>query len=353
MVKKTKGQCPGCEALINFSKVDPFTAIECPECGMGLVVPWDFCDYLLTQKENRDERFFDYYLGYNKKNGAEIRALLLRKEIKEYDYWLKFCKEEASSIRTIDHANVLPLLDYGICMGSFYIIEPHLKGFSITEYDPNKVGELEIQSVINFGKKVALAIEAINHKEFTHHNINPDNIFIDEKGELKITNLFVSRFNYFYDKRINESHFSVSPYYISPEKAEKKEESKKGDAFSFGVFLYYFITGHYPFTGDNEHEIIYKRVKRKKSDDSILSSVEYQEPEPVSEYRKDEIRQSVNELILKFLKPYPIQRPTVGEFVSTLKLIEVDDNRRKSEEKRKQLLDSVETSSIPEMDKLS
>jgi serine/threonine protein kinase len=348
-----KGQCPVCDTVINFSDSEPLASVECSNCKATLVVPWIFGRFQLTEKEESEFRFFEFYLGYDSKLDKNIRLGILKKDIDEYDYWLDTCKNEGKFLKTLEHVNIVTVLDYGMEAGYFYYIEECLEGFSIEEYDPNKVGELEVQSVIMFCKKLALALDAIHHKEFVHHKVEPQNIFIEKSGELKVINLFPSRIEYAHDEKKGMKEFFVSPYYISPEKAEKGKEDRKGDVFSLGVFLYYYLTGDYPYNGDTEEEIIFSRVKRKKTEDHIITQIGYLVPNPITNYRGEEIREKVAELIERLIKPYPIQRPTAGEFVSELKLIDAEEDRIEAEKKRRHFLDNTRTVKIPTMEKLS
>jgi eukaryotic-like serine/threonine-protein kinase len=346
-----KGQCMVCKTLVDFSGFSPLSVIKCPECGAELIVPWKFGNYMLTEKEKKESAFFNFYLGYTRKKNQNVRVGILKKDIPEYNFWLEQCEKEIKFIKTLVHENVMSILDSGLECGYFYYSEPCPDGFSINEYDPNKVGELEVESVLEFGKKLAGAIDAIHYKEFIHHNIEPKNIFIEKNGVVKILDLFLSRIEYFYVERNGSMQFAASPYYISPEKAEKGKEDKMGDVFSFGVFLYYFLTGKYPYDGETNEEIVFSRVKRKQS--SKISEIEYVFPEHIVAYRGEEIREKIAELIERLLKPYPVQRPAAGEFVSELRLIEAEEDRLEAEEKRKHFLDHTKSVKIPMMEKLS
>ena len=351
MENSPKGQCPVCETLIDFTGSTPLATVKCPSCDSELILPWEFGKYLLTEKEEIENYFFEFFLGYDNRDNKKIRLAMLKKDIEEYSFWVDKCKTEATFLRTLLHKNVVPIIDDGMQFGHYYYAEPCLDGFSIEEYDPNKVGELEVQSVIEFGKKLALALDAIHHKAFIHHNIEPKNIFIEKDGEVKIINLLLSRIEYFNAERKGLDQFAVSPYYISPEKAEKGKEESMGDVFSFGVFLYYFLTGEYPYNGDTENEIIFSRIKRRKS--NTHTNIEYLVPNSIVSYRGDEIREKVSLLIEKLIKPYPIQRPSAGEFVTELKLIDAEEDRIEAEEKRRHFLDNTKTVRIPTMRKLS
>jgi serine/threonine protein kinase len=52
---------------------------------------------------------------------------------------------------------------------------------------------------------------------------------------------------------------------MSPESLVNNMYSKKGDAFAFGVFLYYLATRRFPWKGKDKHELIEHYEKRRAS----------------------------------------------------------------------------------------
>ena len=123
---------------------------------------------------------------------------------------------------------------------------------------------------------------------------------------------------------------TVSPFSISPEKAEKGIESKEGDIFSLGVALYYTLTGEYPFDGEVDDEIIYSRIK--KTGIGVSNKIinhPYKLPVSIDRIRKD-VPFEYSGLIAKMLKPFQIQRPKAAKFVSQLNFIEGELKKKHS-----------------------
>lgn len=61
-----------------------------------------------------------------------------------------------------------------------------------------------------------------------------------------------------------------SPIYMAPQALADNFYSLKGDAFAFGVFLYYIATRHFPWRGKNKEELIRHYFEKSASQKKII-----------------------------------------------------------------------------------
>jgi EAL domain-containing protein (putative c-di-GMP-specific phosphodiesterase class I) len=319
------GVCPTCQTVVAFNNAKPFSWVNCPECNAKLVVPEIFKNYQLVSIEE-EFSIFKKYKGYDLNSDEEILLTVLNKKFSGFRECLDYCKKEAREIATrLNHSGILPILEYGEYEGAFYIAEPYSEFFKLSEYDCQVLGEFDVTSVFNLFRNIANVINAGHDKGFVHHNICLDNILLDSDGNVTIQNYFVSRVLYMYESA-NKEHSTVSPFFISPEKAAQYTENEKGDIFSLGVALYYLLTGKYPFDGDSNDEIVYSRIKKggRTTSGKIINNP-YKPPINIDNLR-DDIAVDYSELISKMLQPSLIQRPTAAKFISRLNKIEKELN---------------------------
>ena len=323
----TSGICPKCGALNDFSNLPSFSKISCDKCGKELIVPLIFGNYQLT-KLIEENIIFKKYKG-NSLNTEKIYFItILNKKFSDFRNCLDLCRKDAKDIHYIlKHPGIIPILKYGEIENTFYLTEPYSEYYKLSDYNPKELGEFEANSVFNAFKTISAILREAHNKGFVHHNICSENILIDTDGSVKIQNFFISRVTYEYEAAM-EREFNVSPYYISPEKAEKHSEEQKGDIFSLGVMLYYILTGRHPFEGDSDDTIIYSRIKRPKSGTYITHGITYKAPVSLDTIRKD-IASEYAELIDSMLQPYPIQRPDASKIFTKLNLIEAAIEKRK------------------------
>ena len=347
-MKLVEGICSNCESIIDFTGCIPFSYVKCKKCSTTLVVPVIFGKFHLMNKLTENTLFIEYE-GYDVSNQRNVILLTLNNSLQDHDRWLTLCKTEAAMLKNFDDDSIHSLTSFGVVDNTFYIATSFIDCFDMTEYDPNNVGDFEVSSIIDFMKKFAVIIEHLHSRNIEHHNIVPENIIVNEQSHIMLRNLFISRVTYVYESELGIKS-STSPYYISPEKAGKGTEGKKGDVFSFGVLIYYLFTGKYPFDGESESEIIYSRVKKRgNSQTQVIYKVDYLVPIDLIELRPHDLEPELSDLISSMLQAYPIQRPAIPEVIDALLLLDVKEDQKKINLETKAIVDSCHTQKIPMM----
>jgi serine/threonine-protein kinase len=281
----------------------------------------------LGQKLAESSLFF-VYDGLDEEHRLRVETTILRLDAPGVDDLIILAREEAERLSRLQHVNICPLFRFGEQDGWFYATSPKMDGFSLSAYNPQKVGDLDISRVSDVMQAVALALAVGHFKEISHHNVCPDSVHIDARGTVRIKNYFTSRIVFRHDQNRQEHdekiRISVSPHYISPEKAENGTEDRRGDVFSFGVLYYWLLTGRHPFVGANPTEIIYARIPRREDEESIFNEANrlppYIPPPPPSELRPD-VPKALSAMVMGMLHYYPVQRPEFTEIISQLNLL--------------------------------
>jgi EAL domain-containing protein (putative c-di-GMP-specific phosphodiesterase class I) len=311
----------------SFNKA-AFIRIKCKKCGAELIVPQLFKNFQLTEIIE-EYKFFKKYRGYDLNTDKDITVSILNKKFPQFRDCLEVCRKEAVFIKeNLKNENIVPIAEFGEFEDTFYLVSPYFECFRLSDYDPEVLGEFEVNSVLSAFNTLGSVLKEIHHNNIIHHNICPENILIDNEGNVKIQNLLISRVTYEIEAG-KKGKFSVSPFYISPEKVQKHSEDKKGDIFSLGVLLYFMLTGSFPFDGESNEEIIFSRIKVSKTKRAAKSEkcdIEYKVPVSVSKLRR-EVSLEYSEFVETLLQPYPIQRPTANGFVS--RLIELEEAHEK------------------------
>ena len=353
----TQNFCSKCGNSIAFSK-DSFIPAQCDSCGMQQVLPFNKDD-LFFERLVASSPLFYIYKGYHTKHKLFLFITVLRKEINDYAWNVNVVKEQAENLTSLSHINICPLFDHGMLDEYYYIASPRMDGYKLSSYDPSSHGLMDISKMVEVLQSAALGMAVAHFNEFTHHNICPENIHIDARGMIRINDFFLSRFIYAYDQRRikleNKIFISVPPHYISPEKAESGLEDHRGDIFSFGVMMYYMLTGHYPFEGAETMETIYTRIKQPAQKGDILTNnntfPEYVPPKEPKALRK-EIPDDLSKLILQMLSYYPNNRPSFTELINVLNTLRAKVDVVKIRNIQENIVDT-ETRDIPKMNRAS
>jgi serine/threonine protein kinase len=358
--------CKGCGGMVDAEGIEPFTLCECSDCGSEIIIPKPMGHFLL-EKDLGTENYIRIYEGFDKEQNMDSYIFMLDKDCPEYDKFLALAKEDAVALSTLKHPNICPTLNFGEVEGQFFVTYPKLDGYSLSDYTPETQGLLDVNRVVDVVQAVGLGMAVAHHKEFAHHDICLKNIQIDARGNVRLKNFFKSRFIYNLLQNKDELTSSVSPFFISPEKAESRIEDKRGDVFSYGVVFYFMLTGKYPFSGATEAETVYSRVKKKaEKKEEVFNeggrrlktqdTVEYIPPPYPSKIRED-IPDEISSLIMEMLSYHPVQRPKFTEILAAINLFKAKEEKEAVVKSvQKQIIredSSTKTRAIPIMKNLA
>lgn len=119
---------------------------------------------------------------------------------------------------------------------------------------------LPVTDVVEIGRKVALALEALHRQRVVHLDVKPSNIMLRSTGEAVLVDFGLSRHLDLPDLVAEEFRlpYGTAPY-MAPEQIMGQRHDFRSDFFALGAMLYFFATGERPF-GDPQR---LKGLKRR------------------------------------------------------------------------------------------
>jgi serine/threonine protein kinase len=108
-------------------------------------------------------------------------------------------------------------------------------------------------AALDVGVKITDALESALQRNLLHRDIKPGNILFDDYGEPKLVDFGLAR-----QAEANEYEADIfgTPYYVAPEKIQRRGEDFRSDMYSLGGTLYHALTGHVPFEAETVEEVI-------------------------------------------------------------------------------------------------
>ena len=170
----------------------------------------------------------------------------------------RFFREARSAARLI-HANVVQVYDVGVDRGVYYIITELIEGHNLGEIISTQ-GRLPASQALEITRQATLALTRAAEFAIIHRDIKPDNIMVNQHGEVKIADFGLA-------KRVSEDtnvteHGMVlgTPYYMSPEQAKGLPLDHRTDIYSLGATMYHVLTGQVPFDAPTHMKILSRHV---------------------------------------------------------------------------------------------
>jgi serine/threonine-protein kinase len=171
-----------------------------------------------------------------KGDAAERRARFLR---------------EAAVCATIQHANVVPVVDHGIDGATDvpFLVMPLLEGEDLAAV-LDRTRCLEPSIAVALVVQACAGLVAVHARGVVHRDVKPSNLFLENVGDevvVKVTDFGLAKsFDATGDRGALTAtgRFMGTPQYVSPEQAvSAKHVDERSDVFSLAMSLYHALAG--------------------------------------------------------------------------------------------------------------
>ncbi|KAH3731369.1 Serine/threonine-protein kinase CTR1 [Pelomyxa schiedti] len=156
--------------------------------------------------------------------------------------------KEAALMCKCKHINIVRC--HGVCTEPTLSIVMEYLPQSLIKVVKNLGGRLlGTSEVLFFACGIAQGVEYLHslHPQIIHRDLKPDNILLDDHNTPKICDFGVSR------ERAEEDLTMTkigTPLYCAPEVMTLGKYNEKADVYSFGMLLFFMVTGNHPFASE-------------------------------------------------------------------------------------------------------
>ncbi len=204
--------------------------------------------------------------------GRVVAIKALKPSIAMDSQFAKRFEREAHFMASLQHENILHVIDFIKDGRSMYIIMEYVEGidlYDLLEQSPTLPSE--VASIIAL--QVSRALDYAHFRGIIHRDIKPANIMISKQGEVKLMDFGIARDETLSD--LTETGTGLgTPSYMSPEQILGDKLDFRSDLFSVGIVLYQMVTGQKPFIEDEQRTVMQKiRLDRYVGPRKLNSSV--------------------------------------------------------------------------------
>ncbi len=220
-----------------------------------------------------------------------VAVKVLRSEYSTDEDFIRRFRREAESATSLNHPNVVNIVDVGEEEQIYFIVMEYVKGKTLKQIIREK-GPLSPDRAVEIMKQISSAIAHAHEHHIVHRDIKPHNILIDENGDAKVTDFGIALAAT--SATITHTHSVLgSVHYFSPEQARGGIANNKSDIYSLGVVLYEMVTGRLPFSGESAVSVALKHLQEKFPEPKLINP---------------DIPQSIENIILKAMAKNPNER---------------------------------------------
>ena len=109
-------------------------------------------------------------------------------------------------------------------------------------------------------QQLTSAISHAHQNHIIHRDIKPQNILMDQNGNVKITDFGIAMA--LSATSITQTNSVLgSVHYLSPEQARGGIANNKSDIYSLGIVMFELLTGRLPFSGESAVSIALKHLQ--------------------------------------------------------------------------------------------
>ncbi len=217
--------------------------------------------YKLIDERGRGS-FATVYVARDLEDNRIYAIKVMHLELSNEDELLARFQREAHILLNLSDPHIVRIFDYGNDNNTPYIVMDYIDGQSLKYYLINN-GPFEPLRALNYTYQIAEGLDTAYKQGVVHRDIKPQNILINSKDMVKITDFGLARSRE--TVTLTQSNvFMGTAYYISPEQAESgRSADSRSDLYSVATVLFEMLTGRPPFTGDTAVDIVIKHMNEK------------------------------------------------------------------------------------------
>lgn len=204
----------------------------------------------------------EVYLAYDPQLDRQIAIKILFPKHSADSQWLARFRREARSASSVNHPGILTIYEVGESQGTQYIATEYIEGETLRSRLHREM--MPLSEVIVLATQISAALAAAHDAGVIHRDLKPENVMIRRDGLVKVLDFGLARSS---DGTSPGGQTGETPVtfsgllagtlgYMSPEQARGQKVDYRSDLFSLGVLLYEMVSGHLPFIGTTQSDVL-------------------------------------------------------------------------------------------------
>ena len=203
--------------------------------------------------------------------GREVALKLMSPQIATNPEAADRFLREARVAATVNHPNVISIIDVGQSDGQLYMALELVTGGDAAQLAARFDGKLPEARALELLIDCTKGLQALYDARLVHRDLKPSNIFITGDGVAKLGDLGLARSEDGADRMTMTGHLVGTPAFMSPEQAGGEGlVDIRSDIYSLGATLFALVAGRQPFVGNSPIAVAAKALTEAAPDPRSL-----------------------------------------------------------------------------------
>ena len=214
--------------------------------------------YEILDKDNKFI-FGKLYRARDLEEDTIVFIQLIKDNIYINEKFLPNLIDESTMLAQINSHHIAKILDIGIYLTDeercFYVVSEYFSGIELRKVI--KGNYMDLNSIVKITKKILMALKTAYSHNLYHGSLSEDNIFVDEKYNIKIYDFCLTKANKGVNIRKDNSIAFLSPHQLNINYTDYES-----DFFSLGIILFDAIFKKMPFGIGKDEQIMLKLIDK-------------------------------------------------------------------------------------------
>jgi beta-lactam-binding protein with PASTA domain/serine/threonine protein kinase len=189
----------------------------------------------------------------------EVALKVLRPHLVHDDEFVRRFEREARSAASLQHANIVGVLDYGHDRGHLFIVMEYVAGRTLRQIIDDE-GSLTPRAALDLMDPVLDALGHAHRAGLIHRDVKPENVLVRDDGVVKVADFGLVRAVTSQTVTSSSSVLLGTVAYVSPEQVGRGIADARSDVYAAGLILFELLTGTKAFTGELPVNVAFMHV---------------------------------------------------------------------------------------------
>lgn len=194
--------------------------------------------------------------------GREVALKVLSPDLAEDPEFRKRFAREATALAALDSPHVIHVYEHGEHNGSLFIATQLISGGDLATL-MSAVGGLPAATALELVGQVASAVADVHAVGLLHRDIKPSNVLVRQGGR----GTFAYLCDFGIARSLDAGYTRTAGVmgtlgYMAPERHQGADATAASDIYSLGCLLWASLTGHPPFSGTSEYQVMVGHIEQ-------------------------------------------------------------------------------------------